>query len=188
MSDLTITSAGVSVSSKSPGSSISTGRRKVIRVTPTLETSAYAAGDVLFNSVAIPDAVREDGGCSKLLAVFLRQDPTTNVSMELIFSENAVTFGTVNQSAGAGDSTIKAGNILGYISCDAEIATTNYIDNSEIKRVCHTRSDAENSFPQSDPMLLQAASDSTSVYFAALGGGTVTYGADDLEFIFHIEY
>ena len=174
MSDLTITSAGVSVAANSAGSSISTGRRKIIRVTPTLETSEYVAGDVLFNSIAIPNAVREDGGCSKLLAVFIRQDPTTNVSMELIFTENAVTFGT--------------GNVLGYISCDSEIATTNYIDNSEIKRVYHTRTDSEDAFPQSDPMLIQAASNSTSVYFAALGGGTVTFGADDLEFIFHIEY
>ena len=106
MSDLTITNGGVAVSANSAGSSISTGRRKIIRVTPTLDTSAYAAGDVLFNSVAIPNAVREDGGCSKLLAVFLRQDPTTNVSMELIFTENAVTFGTVNATANAGDSTI----------------------------------------------------------------------------------
>ena len=188
MSDLTITNAGISVATNSAGSSISTGRRKVIRVTPTLDTSEYIGGDVLFNSVAIPNAVKEDGGCSKLLAVYLRQDPTTNVSMELIFTENAVTFGSVNATANAGDSTIKAGNVLGYISCDAEIGTTNFIDNSEIKRVYHTRTDSENSFPQSDPMLLQAASDSTSVYFAALGGNTVTYGADDLEFIFHIEY
>ena len=42
MSDLTITNAGVAVSANSAGSSISTGRRKIIRVTPTLDTSAYA--------------------------------------------------------------------------------------------------------------------------------------------------
>lgn len=188
MSDLTITNGGVAVTANSAGSSISTGRRKVIRVTPTLETSEYIAGDVLFNSVEIPNAVREDGGCSKLVAAFLRQDHNTNVPLEIIFTENAVTFGTVNGTASAGDSTIKAGNVLGYISCESADDTTNYIDNSKIKRIYDNRTDADHRSPGFDPMLLQAASDSTSVYFAALGGATVTFGADDLEFIFHIEY
>ena len=71
MSDLTITNAGVAVSANSAGSSISTGRRKIIRVTPTLDTSAYAVGDVLFNSVEIPNAVKEDGGCSKLTGMYI---------------------------------------------------------------------------------------------------------------------
>ena len=69
MSDLTITNAGVSVTPNSAGSSISTGKRRVIRVTPTLDTSAYSANDVLFNATAIPNAVKEDGGCSKLVGI-----------------------------------------------------------------------------------------------------------------------
>ena len=160
---------------------------QVIRVTPTLDTNEYVAGDVLFNSVEIPNAVIGEGGCSKLVAAFLRSEHNTNVPMDIIFTENAVTFGTVNATANVGDSTLKAGNVLGYISCEAADDTTNYIDNSEIKRIYDNRSDADHRSPGFDPMLLQAASDSTSVYFAALGGATVTYQADDLEFIFHIE-
>jgi len=38
------------------------------------------------------------------------------------------------------------------------------------------------------PILLQAAAGSTSVYFSAIIGGTVTYAASDLTFRFHIEY
>lgn len=159
----------------------------VIRVTPTLETSEYAAGDVLFNSVAIPNAVIGNGGCCKLVAAFLRQDPTTNVPMDIIFTENSATFGTVNATANIADADIKAANVLGYISCEAADDTTNFIDNSEIKRLYDNRSDADHRSPGFDPILLQAASDSTSVYFAVLGGATVTFGADDLEFIFHIE-
>jgi len=38
------------------------------------------------------------------------------------------------------------------------------------------------------PFLLQAASGSTSVYFSAIVKDTVTFGASDLTFRFHIEY
>ena len=160
---------------------------QVVRVTPTLETSEYVGGDVLFNSVAIPNAVIGEGGCSKLIAVFLRQDPTTNVVMDIIFTENSATFGTVNATANITDGNIKASNVLGFVSCESADDTTNYLDNSEIKRVYDNRSDAANDSPGFDPILLQAASGSTSVYFAAIGGTTVTFGADELEFIFHIE-
>ena len=64
---------------------------KVIRVTPTLDTSQYAALDVLFNSVAIPDAVRGNGGCSKLVGMYLLNQNTDIIDIEFIFSENSLT-------------------------------------------------------------------------------------------------
>ena len=100
MSDLTITNAGVAVSANSAGSSISTGRRKIIRVTPVLDTSEYAVGDVLFNSVAIPNAVKEIGGCSKLVAMFVLNQSVSDVDVDFIFSENSLTLGTQNETAG----------------------------------------------------------------------------------------
>lgn len=78
--------------------------------------------------------------------------------------------------------------MLGYIACEAADDTTNFLDNSEIKRIYDSRSDSSTNTPKADPILLQAASNSTSVYFAVLGGTTITYaGDDDLQFIFHIE-
>ena len=188
MSDLTITNAGVSVTANSAGSSISTGRRKIIRVTPTLDTSTYAAGDVIFNSVEIPNAVREEGGCSKLVAAFLHSNNTDNLLFEMIFTENAATFGTVNATANISDGDLRTASVLGYISCESADDTTNYIDLSEIKRIHDNRSDASASSPGFSPIFLQAASNSTSVYFAVLGGSSIAYAADDLQFIFHIEY
>jgi hypothetical protein len=40
------------------------------------------------------------------------------------------------------------------------------------------------------PLLLQAASNSTSVYVVGIltGSATPTYAADDIDLIFHIEY
>lgn len=160
----------------------------VIRVTPTLETSEYAAGDVLFNSVAIPNAVIGNGGCCKLVAAFVQSENSTNHELEIIFTESAATFGTVNATANISSADLRTAGMLGYIACEAADDTTNFLDNSEIKRIYDSRSDSSTNTPKADPILLQAASNSTSVYFAVLGGTTITYaGDDDLQFIFHIE-
>ena len=161
---------------------------KVIRVTPTLDTSEYVAGDVIFNSVEIPNAVIGNGGCSKLVAAFVQSENATNLECEIIFTESAATFGTVNATANISSADLRTAGMLGYMSCEAADDTTNFLDNSEIKRIYDSRSDASASTPKADPILLQAADNSTSVYFALLGGTTITYGADDLQFIFHIEY
>mgnify|MGYP003115497514 CR=1 FL=1 len=189
MSDLTITTAGVSVAANSAGSSISTGKRKVIRVIPTIETSEYVSGDVIFNSVAIPNAVKEEGGCSKLIAAYMVSNSTDNLLFEMIFTENAATFGTVNETANISDADIRTAKVLSSWACEAVDDTTEHLDTSEIKRIFDTRSANGNTVPSVDPTLLQAAEGSTDVYFAVLGGSTITYaGANDLEFIFHIEY
>jgi len=44
---------------------------KIIRVTPTLDTNAYAQGDVLFTATEIPNAVIGLGGCSKLIGAYM---------------------------------------------------------------------------------------------------------------------
>ena len=167
--------------------------KKVIRVTPQLDTSEYAAGDVLFNSVEIPNAVIEKGGCSKLTSMFILNQNLTDVNIDFIFSENSMTLGTQNDTANISDPNIEAGNVIGFLHLDSGAATTTVLDNSEIKRVTDAGSaDADNANSHAQPatpILLQAASDSTSVYVGALiVSGTPTLAADDIDLIFHIEY
>lgn len=189
MSDLTITHNGIAVTANDAGSSISTGRRKVIRVIPTIETAEYVSGDVIFNSVAIPNAVKESGGCSKLIAAYMVSNSTDNLLFEMIFTENAATFGTVNATANISDADIRTAKVLSSWACESVDDTTEHLDACEIKRIFDTRSTNGNTVPSVDPTLLQAAEGSTDVYFAVLGGSTITYAGDnDLEFIFHIEY
>tara|TARA_X000001382_G_scaffold97807_1_gene72141 strand:- start:13861 stop:14424 length:564 start_codon:yes stop_codon:yes gene_type:complete len=187
MSDLTITNAGVAVSANSAGSSISTGRRKIIRVTPVLDTSEYAVGDVLFNSVAIPNAVKEIGGCSKLVAMFVLNQSVSDIDVDFIFSENSLTLGAQNETAGIGDANMEAANIVGFLHLDSNIGTTQSIDNSEIKRV-YDAGAGDSGGSVATPILLQAASDSTSVYVAATTSTVATHQADAIDLIFHIEY
>ena len=187
MSDLTITHAGNAVtrSADSPGSSISTARRRIIRITPTLDTSTYAAGDVVFNSVEIPNAVLGHGGCSKLIAMFIVNQITTLADFDFIFSENAGTLGSVNATANIGDAEIEAMNITGYLKLDSSEANTGNLDNSKIQRVFNN-SNTENV----SPILLQAAPGSTSAYIAAIetSGTNPTFQFDSMDLVFHIEY
>ena len=175
------------------GAIIQGNKRRIIRVTPSLDTSAYGAGDVLFNSVEIPNAVAHSGGCSKLTSMFILNQNLTDVNIDFIFSENSMTLGDQNETANISDPSIEAANVIGFLHLDAGSATTSVLDNSEIKRVTDAGSaDADNANSHAQPatpILLQAAEGSTSVYVGALiVSGTPTLAADDIDLIFHIEY
>ena len=86
---------------------------RVIRVTPTLDTSAYAPGDVLFNSVEIPEAVLGNAGCSKLLNMYIVNQNTDTIDVNFFFSENSMTLGTINTTADISDADLLANNICG---------------------------------------------------------------------------
>ena len=161
---------------------------EIIRVTPTLSTDAYAVGDVLFHSLEIPNAVRESGGCSKLVAMYIVNQDTTDVDIDFIFSENSAVFGTINATANLDDDVLQAANITGFLTLDAGESSTSQLDNSEIKRVGVTDAGG-NSTLVTSPILIQAAPNSKSVYVVGIltGSNTPTYAADDIDLVFHIE-
>lgn len=158
--------------------------RKIIRVTPTLDTSQYADGDVLFNGLEIPNAVLVNGGCSKLTSMFIYSQIGSVIDATFIFSENSLTLGTQNSTANAGDATFEAANLTGMVFLDGSAVTTTHIDNSRFFASCKSAS-----VDTSEPQLLQAASNSTSVYVSAIiTAGAPTFQADSVDLILHIEY
>ena len=157
---------------------------KIVRVTPTLSTDAYAGGDVLFNSVAIPNAVSNRGGVSKLTGMFILNQNVTVIDATFLFSENSLTLGTINATANISDADIEAGNIIGKVNLDGDQSGTAHLDNAKLYNAAYNAA-VEHSVPQ----LLQAAAGSTSVYVAGIiTSGTPTLAADDIDLIFHIEY
>ena len=159
----------------------------IIRVTPTLDTSTYAQGDVLFVATEIPNAVLGNGGCSKLIGMYILNQNLTDVDVDFIFCENSAVFGTINETANISDSTIEAANVTGFLHLDSSVAGRSQIDTSEIKRVGIY--DSGDTTLLASPILIQAAAGSTSVYVVAIltGSATPTYAADDIDLIFHIE-
>ena len=158
---------------------------EVIRVTPTIDTNAYGAGEVLFTTTEIPNAVLGNGGCSKLLGVWvLSQSGAVQKDISLVFMQNSTSIGTVNSAPSISDPDAEAVNILGTIP-NIDAGNTD-VDLGGVKIFGGGTQLGQSSV--AIPMLLQASGNSTSVYFAGLAKEAATYEAvDDLDFIFHIQ-
>ena len=160
----------------------------IVRVTPTLdEGTAYAAHDVLFASTEIPNAVPSRGGISKLVRIDLYNHKDTTCDIDLVFTQNQANLGTINEAVGSGslwtEALVKSAKVLGCVNWD--------VSDSEIDLINGlTSTDVEGAqIGKHMPMLAQASGGSTSIYFAGIDRtGSIDFGADDLEFIFHFEY
>ena len=159
---------------------------EVIRVTPTIDTNAYGAGEVLFTTTEIPNAVIGNGGCSKLVGMYVLDTANQTADVNFVFSEGNTALGTINATADISDGDIVANNVLGYARLDDDQAgTAGHIDNSQIHQVLPASGVAEDS---NSTMLLQAPAGSTSVYVqGVITSGTPTYSADSLTLVFHIQ-
>ena len=160
---------------------------KIIRVTPTLSTDAYAQGDILFTATEIPDAVIGLGGCSKLVGGYIFDKLNSDSDIFFIFTEGNTALGTINATANISDADLLANNICGLTKLDNDAATSGaHIDTSKIHQMLPASLTGENNH---DLMLLQAADDSTSVYVQGIltSSTTPTFADGDLQLILHIE-
>ena len=159
-----------------PKSSIS---KRIVEVTPTLNTDEFASGDALFNYLEIPNAVGSEGGCSKLINITINSKKASKTPMQIMFQTNAQSLEAANTAMDITAVEGAAAGFLGWVDMpDAgSLDMGNFIISMPVPAVGK---------PQL-PFLLEATTGSTSVYFSAIIGGTVTYGASDLTFRFHIE-
>jgi len=160
---------------------------KIIRVTPTLDTNAYAQGDVLFTATEIPNAVVGLGGCSKLVGgyIFDKTDGTDDIFF--IFTQGNTALGTINATANISDADLLANNICGLTKMDNDTATSGgHIDNSKIHQMAPASLSGENN---DNLCFLQAEDDSTSVYVQGIltSSTTPTYADGDIQLILHLE-
>ena len=161
--------------------------RAIIRVTPTLTAaSAYASGDVLFTATEIPNAVLGNGGCSRLLSFFVLDQAKQTFDAQFYFSENNTALGTRDATANISDADLEGLNLNGVMYMDLSAAQTADLDTAQVSQVMGLHGGSESY----EPMLIQAAAGSTSVYVQAIiTNGTPTFPeASDLDLILHIEY
>lgn len=158
---------------------------EVIRVTPTITADSVGAGEVLFTTTEIPNAVLGNGGCSKLIGVWvLSQSGAVQADISLVFMENNTSIGSLNEAPNISDPDAEAANFLGAIT-NIDASNTD-VDLGGVKILGGGTQLGQSSV--AIPMLLQAAAGSTSVYFAGLAKQAADYeAADDLDFIFHIQ-
>jgi len=101
--------------------SIGNFRTKIVRFTPVVDTSAYAAGDVLFDSTAVTISSNATAGArgSILTASIIDRDDESSQTVTLYFLRSNVSLGTVNAAPSITDDN--AAEIIG--SCTVTTGT-----------------------------------------------------------------
>ena len=90
----------------------------LIDVQPTVDTSAYAAGDLMFNPIEISNAVAVDGGTAILQSISVANDDALVGSFDIILTSSNDAPGTLNDpvSGESGLSDANADSILGIVT------------------------------------------------------------------------
>lgn len=133
----------------------------VVTVTPTvLNSDAYDASDLIFDSTEIAAAVRVAGGTAILQSITLIDKDDQKVAMTLAFANAATDFGELDSAPNIDDTEILT--VLGTVA----VAVADYVDFggasvATIKNI---------------GLLMKAGAATTSLYVAGVNGaGTPTY-------------
>ena len=153
---------------------------RIIDVTPTLDTNEYADGDSLFNKHEIPGAVIGNGGVSELVSITVNSKKASATAMEVIIMGSDQSMEAANAAMNITAAEGTAANFCGCgdIPADGQLDMGNYMIGMPVN---------ETGAKPKLPFLCKADDDSTSLFFTAIIGGTVTYADGDLTFRFHFK-
>jgi hypothetical protein len=136
-----------------------------IAVTPALDTSIYASGDVLFTTTAVPNAVRANDGIAELQSLVIIDKDDQKPEFALKFWSANVTYGAFNGAPSLSDAD--AANCLGRVN----IVAADYDDDGGVSTA----------FKDNVGKFLKAASGSRNIYITGkLTAGTPTHTASGL--------
>ena len=104
-----------------PNANITNFRTKIVRFTPVVDTSAYAAGDVLFDTTAVSLSSSTSGAArgTILSASILDRADTAEQTIRLFFLRSNVSLGTLNGAISITDDN--AAEIIGTASVTTNI-------------------------------------------------------------------
>lgn len=137
--------------------------------TLTLDTSAYASGDLLADTAAIGAVADQLGGDVILDSITVIDEDAQGVKFYVILTSASTSMGTINSAPNISDANAR--NILGYVP----VLTTDYITVSGTK-IATVRNIG---------LHLKAATGSQTLYSALLNDtGTPTFTASGVRLIF----
>jgi hypothetical protein len=140
------------------------GNSEVIDVTLSLDTAAYASGDVLAATQEVASAVAANGGKAVLHSVTVLDKDDQGQALDLVFLRTNVSLGTENAAVSITDAD--AEEILGVV----QVTAGDFLDFGA-NRVATMPSVG---------LVLEAGASSTSLYLAAVSKGTGTYSASGI--------
>lgn len=149
---------------KQPTPVIVRGIGAVLDVTLSLDTNAYAAGDVLAATQSVTSAFAVDGGIALLQTLHVLDEDDQAAGFDLIFFDANVALGTENSAPDITDANAR--NIIGMVS----VSAGDYIDIGGSRIATKTGLGLQ----------MKAASDTTTLYVAAITRGTPTHSASGL--------
>lgn len=137
----------------------------VVDVTLSLDTSAYASGDLLADTQSFT-GVRVSGGRAILQSVTVIDEDDQGAAFTVFFLSGNNSFGTENSAPSISDANAR--DVLGWV----DVSTADYKDLGGV-RVASVKGIG---------LLLEAAGGSTSLYLAVVNGtGTPTYTASGVK-------
>ena len=140
----------------------------VITFTATVETAAYADGDLLFDATSVADFVRANGGRAIIQSITVYDKGDQGVAFDLFSSPVTVDFGTVNSAVSISD----ADAILG-VQRVCRVESSDYIDLGGVRVA--TLSNIG--------LVVEADSASRAIFLAGVTRGAPTYAStSDLVF------
>lgn len=139
----------------------------VVSVALSLDTSAYASGDLLADTQSFT-GVRVNGGRAALQSLTVIDEDDQGVAFTVYFLSANNTFGSENSAPSISDASAR--DILGWV----DVTTADYKDLGGVKVAC----------VKNIGLLLEAAGGSQLVYLAVVNGtGTPTFTASGVRLI-----
>lgn len=147
-----------------------------IDVTPTLDTSAYSIGDVLFNPVEIPLATKYNGGKAYVVSIQAIDEDDQGQPLDVYFLHTNNNLGTINVAPNISDANARA-----IVGGPFKIGSGDWNDlgGNRVARI-----PCDNHLVYS----LAGANGSTSLWMAAVTQGTPTHTASGLKFKVGLAY
>jgi hypothetical protein len=176
--DLTLIEAATNAVSLSSGESFlgSVGSNSnVLDYTLVLDTSPYGIGDVLAITAEVGSFFRVNGGTASIIGVRLLDEDKQSGDLDILLFNSMVNIGTINSPYDLTD--IEARSLIGRFVFTASDYTT-WTNFSDAYLVMNN--------PGFKAGILKGASDSRSIWIAAISRSTKTYSAGGLKL--HIEY
>lgn len=142
------------------------GDGEVFILTPVLSTSAYTAGDVLFEFVEVPNFVRENGDVAIVKSVSVIDKANQGAAFDLVIASQQAALGTVNAAPAITAAQLVSWNVLPLVKIEA----ADYIAVASTGKLA-----VKECFP-----LIRAEDGTRSMWIAGIARGTPTYAADSL--------
>ena len=136
---------------------------KITNVTLSLDTAAYADGDVLADSQIVTDCLRTTDGTGTITNVTCLDEDDQGFGFDLLFLDANVSLGTENAAPSITDANAR--NILGWV----RVSASDFIDLGGTRLA---------SVPCSIPV--KGVSGADDLYVAAISRGTGTYTASGI--------